>query len=71
MTVFITPNHDSSMIQSQTKTMSSDDIALALFDGAMSDNLSDAEHEFHYSGDDTDAIGLDDLMMSVLEDLQY
>ena len=48
------------------KTMTSDEIAAALYAGAMSDNSTDAEHEYHFSSD-----WIDDMMMGVLEDIQY
>ena len=73
MQVHVTPNHDTSMINSPTKTMTSDEIAAGLYAAAMSDTNTEAEHEFHYV-DSEEYYGdayVDDMMMSILEDLQY
>ena len=52
MQVYVTPDHDVSMINSQTKTMTSDEIAANLYAAAMSDSNTEAEHDFHYVDSD-------------------
>ena len=68
MTVFHTNSHDMSLVSSPTKSMSSDEIAANLYAAAMSDTNTDAEHEFHYVDCDS---WVDDMMMGILEDIQY
>ena len=68
MTVFYTSNHDMSLVSSPSKCMSSDEIAAGLYAAAMSDTNTEADHEFHYIDCDS---WVDDMMMGVLEDIQY
>ena len=55
------------------RSMTSEEIAANLYAAAMSDTNTESEHEFHYV-DDADAYGdawVDDMMMGIIEDIQY